>query len=175
MRKLEKILIVDDDDSFVALVKKVLSDEKFLEIQTSRNGSRAIDIIKIFSPDIVIMDIHLPGHIDGFTAIKWIKSHDNEIEIIAISADSESQTHYKAISLGAFCFIRKNKKITQLLSRSISRLKKIKELQQKEEDYMTQARCVSYSKRSEKRKHFSDAERIAARVRLENNKEGING
>ncbi|SPP99611.1 Response regulator [Candidatus Sulfobium mesophilum] len=66
-----KILIVDDDEINLLLTKLELSDELW-EVITASNGQEAMELFEIEKPDVVIVDVVMPG-IDGITLLKKMK------------------------------------------------------------------------------------------------------
>ena len=80
-----KILIVDDHPVFLAGITAVLKNEPNINIVgTAENGEIAIQKAKELQPDIVIMDISMPG-IDGIEATKQILEQSEKIKVLALS------------------------------------------------------------------------------------------
>jgi len=99
------ILIVDDEPSILKSLSGLLSDEGF-EVQTATNGYEALKIIDAESPDLVLLDIWMPG-IDGIETLKEIKKNNPYIQVIIISGHGTIETAVKATKLGAFDLIEK--------------------------------------------------------------------
>jgi len=70
--KNHKILAVDDNDMNLAVLKKLLKD---YNLKCASNGEEALDIASSFYPDLVILDIMMPG-IDGYEVMSNVKTHD---------------------------------------------------------------------------------------------------
>ncbi|MBW2591060.1 MAG: response regulator, partial [Deltaproteobacteria bacterium] len=77
------VLIVDDEPSILQSLGGLLSDEGF-EIITASNGYEALKIIDKESPDLVLLDIWMPG-IDGIETLKEIKKGNPYIQVIIIT------------------------------------------------------------------------------------------
>ena len=107
------ILIVDDEPSILQSLSGLLSDEGF-EIMTAANGYEALKIIDIESPDLVLLDIWMPG-IDGIETLKEIKKHNPFIQVIIISGHGTIETAVKATKLGAFDLIEKPLSIEKVI------------------------------------------------------------
>ncbi len=99
------ILVVDDEPSIVQSMKGLLSDEGF-EVLTASNGYEALQMIDNESPDLILLDIWMPG-IDGLETLKEIKTSNPFIQVIIITGHGNIETAVKATKLGAFDLIEK--------------------------------------------------------------------
>ncbi len=107
------ILIVDDEPSIRQSLSGLLSDEGF-EVTTAANGYEALKIIDTESPDLVLLDIWMPG-IDGIETLKEIKKDNPHIQVIIISGHGTIETAVKATKLGAFDLIEKPLSIDKVI------------------------------------------------------------
>jgi CheY-like chemotaxis protein len=99
------ILVVDDDRVLLDLLRKVL--EKFgFEVALAASGKDAIDQVQKFVPDVILLDIKMPG-MDGITLLKKIKSHDPDVEVIIITGFASLDSAVEALKYGAFDYIKK--------------------------------------------------------------------
>jgi DNA-binding response OmpR family regulator len=80
-----RILIVEDNPDLLAILKELLGQQ--YEVAAARRGEDAITIARTFKPDLVILDLHLPG-IDGVETGKWIKRDlaPDFVPILALTA-----------------------------------------------------------------------------------------
>ena len=102
MPKKKKILLVDDEKAILNILKIKLRVSGY-DIVTAAGGQEALDLISSASPDIMLLDIIMPG-IDGFEVLK--KMHTiSSLPVIVFSARPENAK--KAMSLGAIDFIAK--------------------------------------------------------------------
>jgi len=99
-----KILIAEDDESVLEVLKLILSRENY-QILTAKNGREAIDLYRFAKPEIVLMDIELP-ELDGISATKEIKSIDPNAKIIGVTAYARSKGN-ELTSAGALEIIEK--------------------------------------------------------------------
>ncbi|MDJ0801517.1 MAG: sigma-54 dependent transcriptional regulator [Desulfobacterales bacterium] len=99
------ILIVDDEASIVQSMKGLLADEGF-DVLTASNGYEALQMIDNESPDLILLDIWMPG-IDGLETLKEIKTSNPFIQVIIITGHGNVETAVKATKLGAFDLIEK--------------------------------------------------------------------
>jgi len=107
------ILIVDDEPSILQSLGGLLSDEGF-EVITASNGYEALKIIEKESPDLVLLDIWMPG-IDGIETLKEIKKDNPFIQVIIITGHGNIETAIKATKLGAFDLIEKPLSIDKVI------------------------------------------------------------
>jgi len=107
------ILIVDDEPSILQSLKGILSDEGF-EVLTASNGYEALKTIENESPDLVLLDVWMPG-IDGLDTLKEIKKDNQHIQVIIITGHGTIDTAVKATKLGAYDFIEKPLSIDKVI------------------------------------------------------------
>jgi len=99
------ILVVDDEESILLSLGGLLSDEGF-EIITASNGYEALKAIDADEPDLVLLDIWMPG-IDGIETLKEIKKNYPHIQVVMITGHGTIETAVSATKFGAFDFIEK--------------------------------------------------------------------
>jgi two-component system nitrogen regulation response regulator NtrX len=107
------VLIVDDEPSILQTLSGLLSDEGF-EVSTAVNGYEALKIIDAESPDLVLLDIWMPG-IDGIETLKEIKKDNPHIQVIIITGHGTIETAVRATKLGAFDLIEKPLSIDKII------------------------------------------------------------
>jgi two-component system nitrogen regulation response regulator NtrX len=107
------ILIVDDEQSILQSLKGLLVDEGF-EVITASNGYEALKIIDAESPDLVLLDIWMPG-IDGIETLQEIKKDNPFVQVIIITGHGTIETAVKATKLGAFDLIEKPLSIDKVI------------------------------------------------------------
>ncbi len=107
------ILIVDDEASILQSLKGLLTDEGF-EVLTASNGYEALKVIEEESPDLVLLDIWMPG-IDGIDTLKEIKKDNPHIQVIIITGHGNIDTAVRATKCGAFDFLEKPLSIDKVI------------------------------------------------------------
>ncbi|MDP2645091.1 MAG: sigma-54 dependent transcriptional regulator [Desulfobacterales bacterium] len=107
------VLIVDDEPSILKSLSGILSDEGF-EVITAANGYEGLKIIDKEPPDLVLLDIWMPG-IDGIETLKEIKKNNAFIHVIIITGHGTIETAVKATKMGAFDFIEKPLSIDRVI------------------------------------------------------------
>lgn len=100
-----RILIVDDQEEIIESLRAILLDEG-LEVIAARDGQQALHIVQNESPDIVFLDIWIPG-IDGMQTLKAIKKINPSCSVIMMSGHGTIETAVKAIKLGATDYLEK--------------------------------------------------------------------
>lgn len=110
------VLVVDDVPLNILLIKKMLSQYTF-EVRTANGGQAALDAIAQKMPDLVLLDLMMPG-IDGFEVIRRLRADEKtkELPIIILSALNSEQDISKGFQLGANDFINKPIIMEKLLS-----------------------------------------------------------
>ncbi len=108
---MQTILIVDDDKSIRYSLKRMM-EEKY-SILTAQNGEEALDRVKESRPDLIIMDIKMPGR-SGLEILKEIKSIDPKSLLIIMTAYGTTETAIEAMKYGAFDYILKPFPIPQI-------------------------------------------------------------
>src|SRR3982751_5816241 len=102
------ILIVDDHTLVRETWREILnSDERFSVISEARNGEEAVEFTKKLKPDVVIMDINLPG-ISGIEATQQIISHSPSTKILGVSMHTQPAYARKMMQNGASGYVTKN-------------------------------------------------------------------
>lgn len=99
------ILIVDDEQSIRHSLAGVFLDEGF-HVSEAADGESALESIKSDRPDVVILDIWMPG-LDGLQTLSRLKALDAELPVIMISGHATIATAVKATQMGASDFIEK--------------------------------------------------------------------
>jgi len=101
----ERILVVDDEMNIANSLKEILSDEGY-DVSVTKDGLNALDMIQSDPPDLLLLDVWLPG-MDGIEVLKTVKTYHPEIEVLVMSGHGTIDTAVKATKLGAFDFIEK--------------------------------------------------------------------
>lgn len=101
----KSILIVDDEDGIRYSLRGILEDEGF-EVSEAENGELALDHLSGERPDLVFLDIWLPG-MDGLEVLERIKKEWDWLPVVMISGHGNIETAVSAIKKGAFDFIEK--------------------------------------------------------------------
>ena len=105
LMKMDKILVVDDEIETCNLLSEFLGRKKY-DVSIATSGQEAISKIESNKPDVVLLDIRMPG-MDGMEVLRRIKQIHKDIDVIMITAVNEEEVGKKAIGLGASDYITK--------------------------------------------------------------------
>jgi DNA-binding NtrC family response regulator len=100
-----KILVVDDEHLIRWSLEQNLKKQGY-EVMTAASGEDALKLLKDESPDLMLLDIQLPG-IDGLTVLERVKELEEDIIVIMVTALGVLETAVKAMRMGAFDYINK--------------------------------------------------------------------
>ena len=134
----QKILIVDDDNNIAELVALYLTKECF-ETRIVNDGEEALKQFHIFHPDLILLDLMLPG-IDGYQVCREIR-HTSDIPIIMLSAKGETFDKVLGLELGADDYIIKPFDSKELVARVRAVLRRF---HVKSPSSAPKEKCVSY-------------------------------
>ena len=112
-----KILIVDDDVSVLNVLAEGLKNpEMEFAVETATDGFQAGQLMEKFHPDVVVLDIRLPG-LDGFQVCKMMKEGHPDIQIIAITGHGDPEVKKMILKAGADEYIEKPFNLEELAER----------------------------------------------------------
>ena len=118
-----KILIVDDQPDNLRLLSQILMKHGY-EVRKAINGSTALMGVEKFAPDLILLDINMPG-IDGYEVCKQLKSdrQTKHITIIFLSASDQVMDKVKAFEVGGVDYITKPFQVPEVLARVKTQIK----------------------------------------------------
>lgn len=117
----ERVLVVDDDASLAEMLTIVLEGEG-LTAAVCRSGDRVMDAVADFKPDVVLLDLMLPG-LDGMSVCRAIRA-TSTVPIIMLTARSDTLDVVRGLEAGADDYITKPFKNTELVARVRARLRR---------------------------------------------------
>lgn len=106
LRTKHKILVVDDEKPICEVLSAELLDEGY-EVEVANNGEKGLKAIETFAPDVVLLDIWMPGKLDGIDVLQAAKVKFPNSEFIIMSGHGTIETAVKAVKLGAWDFVEK--------------------------------------------------------------------
>ncbi len=101
------ILVIDDDVTNLKMASKIMAAEN-LRVSCVKSGEDAIKFLHENIPDLILLDVHMPG-MDGFETIAEIGKMERleKVPVIFLTADEDSDTELRGLQLGAMDFIKK--------------------------------------------------------------------
>ena len=123
MNKTFKILAVDDETHVTLVIKRLLEQEGYT-VTMSNDGYAALATVADSPPDLVILDINMPG-INGYQVLEKIREQ-HDIPVIMLSANQDVSSIGSSIGLGADDYIRKPFRLRELSARVKAKLRRLK-------------------------------------------------
>ncbi len=115
------ILIVEDETELQAYLKESLEENGF-HIQTASDGIKALNMISISQPDLVLLDLGLPN-MSGESVCLEIRKKYPELKVIILSARNDTADIVKGLNLGADDYVTKPFTLEELMARIKARLR----------------------------------------------------
>lgn len=121
---MSKILVVDDDKSILSAFEQLLTDQGY-EVSKALHGQEALSLLSADRPDLVIMDIRMPG-LSGLETLQCIKKIDARLPVIVITGYGTMETAVRATKLGAVDYHVKPLNPEELLDSIASALESVR-------------------------------------------------
>ncbi len=107
-----KVLLVDDEKEFASALAERLQLRNY-DVKSASNALEALGIVHSFLPDVVLLDLKIPG-MDGIETLKAIKKFDSTIEVIMLTGHGDVRSVEDGMKSGAFEYIMKPVDIGEL-------------------------------------------------------------
>ena len=117
------VLIVDDEEDFLETIIKRLNKRQ-VDASGARSGEEALELLKEKTFDVVILDIKMPGGMDGIEALREIKKIQPLAEVILLTGHASVETSIEGMKLGAFDYLLKPIKLDDLLKKIAQAIEK---------------------------------------------------
>ncbi len=117
------VLVVDDDVRILRMVRRILDLEGY-RVLTANNGEAALDVFDEETPDLVLLDIIMPG-IDGYTACQHIREF-SQIPIIMLTVKGKDEEKIQGLDAGADDYVIKPFSAKELVARVRAALRRTK-------------------------------------------------
>ena len=104
-----RILIIDDEDTYIQAVDWFLRQAKFRNLRGLTRSARAVEEFKEFKPDLVLLDLHMP-EVDGFTVLRQLRQAvpaGEFLPLLAMTGYNTADTRSRALEAGANDFLPK--------------------------------------------------------------------
>ncbi|MEY3008403.1 MAG: MtrAB system response regulator MtrA [Candidatus Nanopelagicaceae bacterium] len=117
------IMVVDDDQDLAEMLGIVLNGVG-MEVDLVSRGDEALEVFKNSQPDLVLLDIMLPGT-DGIEVCREIRKHSTRVPIVMLTAKSDTHDIVKGLEAGADDYMVKPFKPSELVARIRTRLRRV--------------------------------------------------
>lgn len=107
-------MIVDDTEAFRGLVTHMLTSIGFDVVAQAANGEEALEFYQSTWPHFVLLDVHMPGGMDGIETLQRLLQIDSEAIIVMLTSVGSDHTYDDAIWNGAKGFIKKDQEVADL-------------------------------------------------------------
>jgi DNA-binding NtrC family response regulator len=109
-----RVLVVDDEQDFLETLVNRLNKRK-IDTTGAKSGEEALELMNEKLFDVVILDIKMPGGIDGIEALREMKKIQPLAEVILLTGHASVETSIEGMKLGAFDYLMKPIKLEELL------------------------------------------------------------
>ncbi len=117
-----KVLLVDDEEEFVTTLAERL-ELRGIKANTATTGEDALQLVETYRPDVVVLDVLMPG-MSGLEVLRKIRGIHPEILIILITGEGYTESEMEGIQLGAYDCMIKPINIEELIKKMDEALKK---------------------------------------------------
>jgi DNA-binding NtrC family response regulator len=117
-----KVLLVDDEVEFASALAERLQMRNY-DVRTASNGLEAMALFHESPPDVVLLDLRIPG-MDGLEILSNIKKFDPSIEVLMLTGHGDRESVQKGMQTGALEYIMKPIDIDELTSKINRAMKK---------------------------------------------------
>lgn len=110
----QRVLVVDDDETFRRMLVAVLDDEGFDVLGAATDGLEGVALARSLRPDAIMLDVRMPG-VDGLAAGRQIRDADPAVRLVFLSAYDDQTLKREAEALGATDFLVKGCRLSELV------------------------------------------------------------
>jgi two-component system OmpR family response regulator len=110
-----RLLVVDDEPNIVDLLATSLRFAGF-EVATARNGSEALRVAPEFRPDLLVLDVMMPG-IDGFSVVRRLRQDGMSVPVVFLTARDATEDKVTGLTLGGDDYVTKPFSLEEVVAR----------------------------------------------------------
>jgi CheY-like chemotaxis protein len=105
---LVRILVVEDQDSIRRMIEALVQARGY-QVRAVASGAKAIDVASVEPPDLVLLDLMLPGQYDGFEVCRRLRADPSTraVPVVVISALDDAESRARATAAGATAYYTK--------------------------------------------------------------------
>jgi len=101
-----RVVIADDEPTMLTALAELLAHSGIDVVGLATNGSEALDAVASLHPDVVLMDLRMPG-LDGIEASRRINEMCPDVQVLILTAYEDEQLRHAASEVGAYCYLVK--------------------------------------------------------------------
>lgn len=117
-----KVLVVEDEPSLIFTLRDTLESEGY-DVVVSEEGTKAVEMVNEHKPDLMILDIMLPG-LSGYDILETLRKDKYTLPVIMLTAKDQEPDKVKGLNLGADDYLTKPFSVKELLARIEARLRR---------------------------------------------------
>jgi two-component system OmpR family response regulator len=110
-----RLVVVDDEPNIVELLAASLRHAGF-DVTTAQSGRQALDLIVTDRPDLVVLDVLMPG-MDGFTVVRQLRSRDIDVPVLFLTAKDASHARIMGLTIGGDDYVTKPFSLDEVVAR----------------------------------------------------------
>ena len=123
-----RLLVVDDEPNIVDLLATSLRFAGF-EVATARNGSEALRLAPEFRPDLLVLDVMMPG-IDGFSVVRRLRQDGMSVPVVFLTARDATEDKVTGLTLGGDDYVTKPFSLEEVVARIRAVLRRFRATEQ---------------------------------------------
>jgi len=123
-----RLLVVDDEPNIVDLLATSLRFAGF-EVATARNGSEALRLAPQFRPDLLVLDVMMPG-IDGFSVVRRLRQDGMSVPVVFLTARDATEDKVTGLTLGGDDYVTKPFSLEEVVARIRAVLRRFRATEQ---------------------------------------------
>ena len=124
-----KIMLVDDEERYLQTTARLI-EKKGYEVLTAQSGERALEILKVQTVHVVVLDMKMPG-MDGNETLKAIKAIYPLVEVIMLTGHATVDSAIDGLRNGAFDYLMKPADLDQILEKALDAFEKRQRIEEK--------------------------------------------
>ena len=125
-----RLLVVDDEPNIVDLLATSLRFAGF-EVATARNGSEALRVAPEFRPDLLVLDVMMPG-LDGFTVVRRLRQEGMTAPVVFLTAKDSTEDKITGLTLGGDDYVTKPFSLEEVVARIRAVLRRFRATEQQQ-------------------------------------------
>ncbi len=124
-----KIMLVDDEERYLQTTARLI-EKKGYEVLTAQSGERALEILKVQTVHVVVLDMKMPG-MDGNETLRAIKAIYPLVEVIMLTGHATVDSAIDGLRNGAFDYLMKPADLDQILEKALDAFEKRQRIEEK--------------------------------------------